>query len=90
MATKNLKSQENLGWTAGLRNMLHKENAKWWNWKSLAAQIIIWTVIVNSLVAMAVFILPQTPIPARRQGSGQRVGRSRCRSGRSTSRRLAY
>jgi hypothetical protein len=41
MASKNLKSQENLGWTAGLRNMLHKENAKWWNWKSLAAQIII-------------------------------------------------
>lgn len=64
MATKNLKSQENLGWTAGLRNMLHKENAKWWNWKNLAAQLIIWTVIVNSLVAMAVFILPQTPIPS--------------------------
>jgi ABC-2 type transport system permease protein len=64
MVTKNLKSQEKLGWTAGLGNMLHKENAKWWNWKSLAAQLIIWTVIVNSLVAMAVFILPQTPIPA--------------------------
>ena len=78
MVTKNLKSQENLGWTAGLRNMLHKENAKWWNWKSLAAQIIIWTVIVNSLVAMAVFILPQTPITCRSPGSGQCFGRSRC------------
>jgi ABC-2 type transport system permease protein len=64
MAIKNLKSQENLGWTAGLRNMLHKENSKWWNWKSLVAQLLIWTVIVNSLVAMAVFILPQTPIPS--------------------------
>jgi ABC-2 type transport system permease protein len=64
MATKKLKSQENLGWTAGLRNMLHKENAKWWNWKAVAAQLLIWTVIVNSMVAMAVFILPQTPIPS--------------------------
>jgi ABC-2 type transport system permease protein len=64
MATKNLKSQEKLGWTAGLRNMLHKENAKWWNWKALAAQLIIWTVVIQSLVAMGVFLLPQMPIPA--------------------------
>jgi ABC-2 type transport system permease protein len=62
MATKNLKPVENLGWTAGLRNMLRKENGKWWNWKSLAVQLIIWTVIVNSMVALAVFILPQMPI----------------------------
>lgn len=64
MPAKNIKPVENLGWTAGLRNMLRKENGKWWNWKSLAAQIIIWTVVINSLVALAVFILPQMPIPA--------------------------
>jgi ABC-2 type transport system permease protein len=69
MATKNLKSQENLGWSAGLRNMLHKENAKWWNWKSLAAQLIIWTVIINSMVAMAVFIIPHMSIPDNGSGS---------------------
>ncbi|OPY28478.1 MAG: ABC-2 family transporter protein [Methanocella sp. PtaU1.Bin125] len=63
MPAKNLKPVENLGWTAGLRNMLKKENAKWWNWKSLAVQLIVWTVIVNSLVAMMVFALPQMPIP---------------------------
>ncbi|HEY3274555.1 MAG TPA: ABC transporter permease subunit [Methanocella sp.] len=69
MTTKNLKSQENLGWSAGLRNMLHKENAKWWNWKSLAAQLIIWTVIINSMVAMAVFIIPHMTIPDNGSGS---------------------
>jgi ABC-2 type transport system permease protein len=69
MVTKNLKSQENLGWSAGLRNMLHKENAKWWNWKSLAAQLIIWTVIINSMVAMAVFIIPQMTVPDNGSGS---------------------
>lgn len=64
MATNGLKAHGNYGWTAGLRNMLHKENARWWNWKSLAAQLIIWTAIINSMVALAVFILPQMPIPA--------------------------
>lgn len=63
MTAKNLKPVQNLGWTAGLRNMLYKENAKWWSWKSLAVQIIIWTVIVNAIVAMMVFVLPQMPIP---------------------------
>lgn len=62
MPAKSLKPVENLGWTAGLRNMLRKENGKWWNWKALAAQIIIWTIIVNSMVALAVFIIPQMPI----------------------------
>lgn len=64
MPAKNLKSIESQGWSAGLRNMLKKENAKWWNWKSLAIQLIIWTAIINSMVAMAVFIIPQMPIPA--------------------------
>lgn len=64
MPAKNLKSIESQGWSAGLRNMLKKENAKWWNWKSLAIQLIIWTAIINSMVAMAVFIIPQMSIPA--------------------------
>jgi ABC-2 type transport system permease protein len=62
MSTDNLKSEGNLGWTAGLRNMLRKENAKWWNWKSLAVQLLIWTVIINSMVAMAVFVIPHMAV----------------------------
>ena len=53
-----LTQQDSSGWTAGLRNMLQKENAKWWNWKSLLAQLIIWTVIVNGLVAVSLFVMP--------------------------------
>lgn len=64
MPAKNIKPVENLGWTAGLRNMLRKENSKWWNWKALAVQLIIWTVIINSMVAFAVFVIPQIPIPS--------------------------
>ncbi len=53
-----LTQQDSSGWTAGLRNMLQKENAKWWNWKSLLAQLIIWTVIINGLVAVSLFVMP--------------------------------
>ena len=53
-----LTPYNNPGWTAGLRNMLQKENAKWWNWKSLAMQLIIWTVIVSGLVAVSLFVMP--------------------------------
>ena len=64
MPAKDLESEKNLGWTAGLRNMLRKENAKWWSWKSLAAQLIIWTVIINVMVALGVFVLVHIPTPS--------------------------
>jgi ABC-2 type transport system permease protein len=47
---------------AGLRNMLRKENARWWNPKSLLVQAVIWLVLVNSMVVFALFILPNIPI----------------------------
>jgi ABC-2 type transport system permease protein len=47
---------------AGLRNMLRKENARWWNPKSLLVQAVIWLVLVNSMVVFALFILPNLPL----------------------------
>ncbi len=64
MPAKDLVSEKNLGWTAGLRNMLRKENARWWSWKSLVAQLIIWTVIINMMVALGVFVIVHIPAPS--------------------------
>jgi hypothetical protein len=89
MVTNGLKAQENLGWTAGLRNMLRKENSKWWNWKAIAVQLIIWTVIINSMVALAVFILPQMPVTDEMQAHSTRRATRKPRAS-STSRRPAY
>lgn len=64
MPARELEPEQNLGWTAGLRNMLRKENAKWWSWKSLAVQLIIWTVIINIMVALGVFVIVHIPAPS--------------------------
>lgn len=57
-ADQALKPLDNYGWSAGFRNMLRKENSKWWNLKSLAIQLVIWLVIVNGTVAFYLFVLP--------------------------------
>jgi ABC-2 type transport system permease protein len=59
MVTDNkLKASSDYGWTAGFRNMLRKENARWWNLKSIAVQLVVWLVILNSFVAIVLFIAP--------------------------------
>jgi ABC-2 type transport system permease protein len=46
------------GWLAGMKNMMRKENARWWAPKSLLLQAAIWLVIINSLVAFMLFVVP--------------------------------
>ncbi|MCD1295052.1 hypothetical protein CUJ83_08585 [Methanocella sp. CWC-04] len=57
-ANSSLVRETNKGWTTGLSNMLSKENGEWWNLKSILMQLIIWTFIVNGIVAMILFIVP--------------------------------
>ncbi len=38
--------------------MLRKENDRWWGRKPLAMQLAIWGIIINALVATALFIIP--------------------------------
>ncbi|HMK46253.1 MAG TPA: ABC transporter permease subunit [Methanocella sp.] len=44
-----LRSTNYYGPFAGFRNMLQKENARWWNRKSLITQFIVWFVLLNAL-----------------------------------------
>lgn len=57
-ADRALKSLDSYGWSAGFRNMLRKENARWWNPKSLVIQFVIWLVIINGTVAFYLFVIP--------------------------------
>jgi ABC-2 type transport system permease protein len=41
-----------------MKNMLRRENARWWAPKPLLLQAAIWLVIVNALVAFMLFVLP--------------------------------
>jgi len=45
------------GWRAGLANLLSKENRAWWATRRWLMQSVLWTVIVNGIGAVAVFVL---------------------------------
>lgn len=45
------------GWRAGLANLLGKENRAWWASRRWLVHAILWTVIVNGMVAGTVFVL---------------------------------
>ena len=59
MTTENeLTESDDYGPMAGFRNMMRKENARWWSLKSLAFQLVVWLVVLNALVAVLLFIVP--------------------------------
>src|SRR5512139_55380 len=45
------------GWRTGLANLLGKENRAWWGTRRWLVHCVLWTVIVNGLVAAMVFLL---------------------------------
>jgi ABC-2 type transport system permease protein len=45
------------GWRAGLANLLGKENRAWWASRRWLVHSVLWTVIVNGMVAATVFAL---------------------------------
>jgi ABC-2 type transport system permease protein len=47
--------------------MLRKENALWWNKRTLATQIIIWLIIINAMVALVLFVVPNVTNEGLRQ-----------------------
>ena len=56
---KTLESTGDRGWLTGFWNMLQKENARWWNTKSIIVKLIMWTLIINSLVAGSMYVTLQ-------------------------------
>ncbi|MGA9142008.1 MAG: ABC transporter permease subunit [Methanocella sp.] len=53
-----LTASDDYGQMAGFRNMMRKENARWWSLKSLVFHLIVWLVVLNALVAVLLFIVP--------------------------------
>lgn len=43
------------GWRAGFANLLRKENRDWWGTRTWLVQAIIWTLILNGILATALF-----------------------------------
>jgi ABC-2 type transport system permease protein len=58
VANAELQRIEGHGWGRGFANILRKENRQLWSGHRWLVQTIIWLVILNGLVAMALFVLP--------------------------------
>ncbi len=57
VANTELQRVRTSGWRAGLANLLGKENRVWWATRRWLVHIVVWTVIVNGMVAAMVFAL---------------------------------
>ena len=46
------------GWRRGFANLLRKENGEWWHTRRWWTQCLIWLLIVNGTLALALWVLP--------------------------------
>jgi ABC-2 type transport system permease protein len=59
MGTKtNLQVNQAQGWRLGLKNLLSRENSKWWGTSRWWTQSLIWALITNGVLLLLLFLLP--------------------------------
>lgn len=46
------------GWRRGLRPLLRRENRKWWGSRRWLVQTVIWLLLLDGLLAFALYVLP--------------------------------
>ncbi|MBE0409425.1 MAG: ABC transporter permease subunit [Anaerolineales bacterium] len=54
---------ENDGWRLGFRNLLAKENRKWWKGNRWFIQVAIWTGLLDGLLILLLFVIPSMTTP---------------------------
>lgn len=58
MSTLDLDRIALRGWRSGLSNLLRKENHAWWGTRRWWTQALIWTVVIDGLLAVVLFVMP--------------------------------
>jgi ABC-2 type transport system permease protein len=53
-----IKRVDHSQWIPGLSNLLIKENRSWWRTRKWWANVLAWTVIINGLLAMMLWVVP--------------------------------
>jgi ABC-2 type transport system permease protein len=46
------------GWRLGLRNLLSRENSKWWKTSRWWIQTVVWGLITNGILVLLLFLMP--------------------------------
>jgi len=59
METKiGLEVNQTQGWRLGLKNLLSRENSKWWKTSRWWVQSLVWMLITNGVLLLLLFLLP--------------------------------
>ena len=53
-----LRINQTRGWRMGLKNLLSRENRKWWRTSRWWIQTLVWGLITNGIVLLLLFLLP--------------------------------
>ncbi len=53
-----LQKTKTRGWKMGLKNLLSRENSKWWGTSRWWIQTLVWGVITNGILLLLLFLLP--------------------------------
>ena len=61
-----LDSARERGWLDGFANLFHNENAGWWRTRRWIIHVILWTVLINGMLA-SVLWAPRQQTPAQSQ-----------------------
>lgn len=51
------------GWRLGLANMLSRENGKWWRSRRWLFQSILWSLVLDGLLFLVLFVIPNLQTP---------------------------
>lgn len=57
-ANTTLERRTGQSWTRGLAPLLRRENRKWWASRRWLVQLILWTVLIDGLLLVALYVLP--------------------------------
>ena len=55
---QSIKPEETRGWRMGLKNLMRKENSKWWRTSRWWKQTLTWVVIIDIMVAFMLLVIP--------------------------------
>ncbi len=48
------------GWLQGFRNLLRKENQAWWGTRKWWINALVWSAIINGMLAIMLWVIPET------------------------------
>ncbi|HSM25622.1 MAG TPA: ABC transporter permease subunit [Anaerolineaceae bacterium] len=57
-ANQTFQLEETRGWRMGLKNLMRKESVEWWKTRRWWIQLLLWSIVINSLILLVIYAFP--------------------------------